>query len=130
MNTISQLLVQILACYGVFLIGCGITAVVFIGLKAKTALLSGGMSGTLSILIAWLISRNINGAELAGLVLSFALFIVFSWRATKTLHGIFEMIPSAHEGLKGKGIAFLIIGLMAVVSLMVFGAQLILFLNR
>jgi hypothetical protein len=129
MNNISLLLVQILACYGVFLIACGITAVIFIGLKAKTALLSGGMSGTLSILVAWLIFRSSNGAELAGLVLSLALFMVFSWRATKTLHGIFDMIPTGQEGLKGKGIAFLIIGLMAVVSLMVFSTQLILFLN-
>jgi hypothetical protein len=129
MNNPSQVLTQILACYGTFLIGCGITAVIFIGLKAKTALLSGGISGTLSILIAWLTYRQMQGAEIAGLILSLSLFIVFSWRATKTLHGIFDMIPTGHEGLKGKGIAFLIIGLMAVVSLMVFTTQLIIFLN-
>jgi hypothetical protein len=130
MNNISQHLPQILACYGVFLIGCGITAVIFIGLKAKTALLSGGMSGTLSILIAWLISRQMQGAEIAGLLLSLALFIVFSWRATKTLHGIFDMLSAGHEGLKGKGIAFLIISLMAVISFIVFGIQVLFMLSQ
>ncbi|MFL5730785.1 MAG: hypothetical protein ACJ75J_14955 [Cytophagaceae bacterium] len=126
MNIFTLLPAQILAFYGVFLIGCGIVAVTFIGLKAKTALLSGGMSGGLSILTAWLINQKMPGAQLTGLLLSLAFFIVFSWRATKTLHAIFDMIPSAAEGLKGKGIAFLIIGLMAIVSLMTFAVQLIL----
>jgi hypothetical protein len=129
MNFNVPLLAQILAMYGIFLICCGIAAVIFIGLKAKTALLSGGMSGALAIFVAWLISENTQGAELAGLLLSLVLFIIFSWRATKTLHGIFEMIPTGKDGLKGKGIAFLIIALMAIVSLLVFGAQLLFFLN-
>jgi hypothetical protein len=38
---------------------------------------------------------------------------------------IFELIPSAHADLKGKGIAFLIISLMAVVSLVMFILQII-----
>ena len=120
-----QVLINLLAFYGLFLICCGITAVIFIGLKAKTALVSGGTSGLISLLIAYLISQDIQNAQWAGLVLAFALFIVFSWRATKTLFSIFEMISTAHADLKGKGIAFLIIALMAVVSIVVFCLQIV-----
>jgi hypothetical protein len=122
----TQILTLLLSFYGVFLILCGIVAVIFIGLKAKTALVSGGTSGFISLLIAYFISQNIKSAQCAGIGLAFALFVVFSWRASKTLFSIFEMIPSAHQDLKGKGIAFLIIGLMAIVSLIIFGAQLML----
>ena len=117
---------KILLLYGLFLICCGITAVVFIGLKAKTALLSGGTSGFICIGISYMASSQFHAAQVAGLIVSLALFTVFSWRATKTLFTIFEMIAMPSKELKGKGIAFLIISLMAVVSLIVFGAQLLL----
>jgi hypothetical protein len=118
-------LVLLLYFYGVFLIACGIVSVVFIGMKAKTALMSGGMSGVTALVIGYLISNEITGADLAGILLSLALFCVFAWRSTLTLFKIFELIPSAHEDLKGKGVAFLIIGLMAVVSIVVFMLQVI-----
>lgn len=105
--------------YGFFLIAFGLAAVVFIGPKAKTALISGGFSG----LLALVISQLENHVSALGMLLSGLLFGVFSWRATKTLFAIFDLIPSSDQtGLKGKGIAFLIISLMAVVSLLVFGA--------
>jgi len=112
--------------YGVFLILCGIVSVIFIGPKAKTALMSGGMSGLLSILIAYFIQQGSGYAPLFGLILSGALFIVFAWRSTKTLLRIFELLTGSveREELNGKGIAFLIISLMAVTSLVVFILQL------
>lgn len=116
-------LVQLLLFYGFFLIVSGIVSVVFIGMKAKTALISGGTAGGLVLLTAFLISGGLVAAAYGGLLLSLALFIVFSWRATKTLFRLFEIIPTGHEELKGKGIAFLIISLMAVVSLVVFLIQ-------
>jgi uncharacterized membrane protein (UPF0136 family) len=109
----------ILSFYGIFLIVCGITAVGFIGMKAKTALASGGTSGVIALAIAYLILNGNTGALLIGIVLSVALLIVFAWRSTKTLQTIFKLIPSQHPDLPGKGIAFLIISLMAVVSLVV-----------
>jgi hypothetical protein len=115
----NQISSTILFFYGSFLILSGIVSVVFIGLKAKTALISGGMSGAISIGIGWLLLKDMQAAQLAGIVFPLALFIVFSWRCTKTFFRLFEMISSQHAELKGKGIAFLIIGLMAVVSLMV-----------
>jgi hypothetical protein len=112
--------------YGIFLIACGITAVIFIGPKAKTALISGGTSGVIAILIAYLISSDTAGAPLAGILLCTALFIVFAWRSTKTLFTLFELIPTGHKDLKGKGIAFLIISLMAIVSMFVLTLQVVL----
>jgi hypothetical protein len=117
----------LLYCYGTFLICCGASAYAFIGSKAKTALLSGGISGTAALFIAYLISLQTAGAQAAGVLLSLALFTVFSWRSAKTLFRIFELIPRASPELKGKGIAFLIISLMAVVSLFTCIQQIILF---
>lgn len=119
-------LVPLLSFYGIFLILCGIVSVIFIGMKAKTALASGGLSGAISIVLAYLASKEIAASSWAGLGLSLALLIVFSWRSSKTLFKVFELIPTAHPDLKGKGIAFLIISLMAIVSIVVLMLQCIL----
>jgi hypothetical protein len=110
--------------YGVFLIGCGIVSVLLIGLKAKTALASGGISGIIAITIGHFISQGSDAARVAGLVVCLALFIVFCWRSAKTLFTVFELIPERHPDLKGKGIAFLIISLMAIVTIFVLLLQL------
>ena len=117
--------------YGSFLILCGTISVIFIGLKAKTALMSGGMSGLLAILIGYFISRGSHTALILGTLLTLGLFIVFSWRSTKTLFRIFELLasPSDKEELEGKGIAFLIISLMAIVSIFVTILQIATYLN-
>ena len=126
---LSPFLTPLLAAYGIFLILCGIISVIFIGMKAKTALISGGTSGAISILIAYLVSQNIQAAQYAGIFVTIALFIVFSWRSTKTLFSIFELIETSHQDLKGKGIAFLIISLMAVVSIFVTLLQFIIYFS-
>jgi hypothetical protein len=118
-------LALLLYIYGAFLITCGIVAVLFIGMKAKTALASGGSSGVIAIFIGWLIDSGTAVAPYAGILLSLALLVVFSWRATKTLHKIFELIPANDKDLNGKGIAFLIISLMAVVSIFALILQLL-----
>ena len=110
--------------YGVFLILCGIVSVALIGMKAKTALASGGLSGVIAITIGHFISQGSTVAQVAGLLVCLALFVVFCWRSAKTLFTLFELIPERHPDLKGKGIAFLIISLMAVASLVVLLLQL------
>ncbi len=117
--------------YGVFLILCGIISVIFIGMKAKTALMSGGMSGLLAITAGHFVSTGSNVAVILGTLLTLGLFIVFSWRSTKTLFRIFELLsaPSDKEELNGKGIAFLIISLMAVVSVIVTILQVVNYLS-
>ncbi len=124
----SSPLVNLLLFYGLFLIISGIVSVIFIGMKAKTALMSGGTAGGLVLVTAFLVFRGAGVAAYGGVFLALALFIVFSWRATKTLFRLFEIIPTRHEELKGKGIAFLIISLMAVVSLVVLLLQVV-FMN-
>jgi hypothetical protein len=110
--------------YGIFLILCGIASVMLIGMKAKTALASGGLSGVIAITIGHFISEGSGVAQVMGLLVCLMLFIVFCWRSAKTLFTIFELIPEHHPDLKGKAIAFLIISLMAVVSLIVLLLQL------
>src|SRR5688572_21781774 len=107
-----HVLSQLMFFYGAFLIICGIVSVSLIGLKAKTALASGGTAGAIALLIGSLISNQTTGAHTAGIILSTLLLAVFSWRSAKTLFKMFELIPLQHPDLKGKGIAFLIISLM------------------
>jgi uncharacterized membrane protein (UPF0136 family) len=125
-----ELLKSLLTCYGVFLITCGIISVLFIGMKAKTALASGGLSGVIALVMAYLAGQGNTIGQYGGLVLTLMLFGVFSWRSTKTLFKIFELLQSnmGADELKGKGIAFLIISLMAVMSIVVFVAQVVLLL--
>jgi hypothetical protein len=123
----DEIVIRILFFYGLFLMICGIVSVAFIGMKAKTALASGGISGIVAIGTGHFVSTGIAAAQVGGILLSLALFVVFSWRSAKTLFRIFELIPSADEELKGKGIAFLIISLMATISLFVTILQLSLY---
>lgn len=118
-------IVVLLYFYGVFLIACGITAVLLIGMKAKTALVSGGFAGTMALLAGYLLSTGASYAAYTGVALSLSLFGVFSWRSAKTLFTLFVLISEKSPELNGKGIAFLIISLMAVVSLFVLVLQLL-----
>lgn len=124
-----ELHTTLLTFYGVFLILCGVVSVIFIGMKAKTALASGGISGAAALLLAKMVSQSTPSGRAGGLLLAFLLFIVFAWRATKTLFKIFELLQAStpSEELKGKGIAFLIISLMAVVSIVVLILQVLIF---
>jgi uncharacterized membrane protein (UPF0136 family) len=122
--------VILLSFYGLFLILCGILSVSFIGKKAKTALISGGTSGALSLLIAFFMSQMKGWSFIAGILLTLALVVVFAWRATKTLFALFKMIQEADKDLKVKGIAFLIISLMCVVSITTFAMQLVFYYSN
>jgi hypothetical protein len=110
--------------YGVFLILCGIASVMLIGFKAKTALASGGVSGVIVIAIGHFISQGSTFAQAVGIIVCFMLFTVFCWRSAKTFFKVLELIPERHPDLKGKTIAFLIISLMALVSVIVLLLQL------
>ena len=125
----SMFVPSLLFYYGAFLILCGITSVLLIGMKAKTALASGGLSGVIAISIGHFINQGSAFAQLAGLLVCLMLFIVFCWRSGKTLFTIIDMIPDRHPDLKGKAIAFLIISLMAVVTIVVLLLQLSVFFD-
>jgi hypothetical protein len=78
----------------------------------------------IAITIGHFISQGSVGAQTAGLLVCFALFIVFCWRSAKTLFKVFELVQERHADLKGKAIAFLIISLMAIVTVVVLLLQL------
>lgn len=111
--------------YGLFLIGCGVTSVLFIGAKAKTALISGGSSGLISILVGYFHSNSSIPFALAAILVPFMLFFVFSWRSTKTFFKLIELIELKDATVQTKAIAFLIISLMAVVSIFVVALQVV-----
>jgi hypothetical protein len=120
----SMFIPSLLFYYGTFLVLCGITSVMLIGIRAKTALVSGGLSGVIAITIGHFISQGSSVAQVAGIVVCLALFIVFSWRSAKTLFTVLALVPERHPDLRGKAIAFLVISLMAVVSVLVLMVQL------
>ena len=120
----SMFIPALLFYYGTFLILCGIVSVSLIGIKAKTALASGGTAGVVAITIGHLVSQGRTVATAAGIVVCLLLFIVFCWRSARTLFTILDMIPERHPDLQGKAIAFLIISLMAIVSIVVLILQL------
>jgi hypothetical protein len=104
--------------FGLFLMGCGVAAVLLIGLKAKTALLSGSLSGILAMLTGhWIAATESMEAKWTGILLTLVLFGVFAWRAAKTFDTLLDLTASSSPERKGKATAFLLIALMAVVSL-------------
>lgn len=119
----------ILIFYGFFLITCGIGSVLFIGMKAKTALLSGGTSGLISILVGYFYTLHNMPLTIVAILIPLALFIVFSWRSSKTFFKLIELISTKSTEANSKAIAFLIISLMAVVSIFTFAIQLTEYVN-
>lgn len=119
----------ILIFYGIFLISCGICSIIFIGMKAKTALISGGTSGLISITVGYFYSFHNIALVTIAILIPLALFVVFSWRSSKTLFKLMELISEKSTEVNKKAIAFLIISLMAVVSIFTFAIQLTEYVN-
>jgi Mg/Co/Ni transporter MgtE len=121
----SGVFINLYVFYGLFLMTCAVTAFIFIGPKAKTALSSGGISGLLSLLVAYLYWQQNVLALPMGIGLSLILILVFSWRCTVTLITVFEWYQLDPAMVKPKLIAFLLIGLMAIMSLLVFFVRIV-----
>lgn len=68
--------------YGAFLIFAGVAGFLSNPEKAKTALMSGGLFGALSLLWGWLACGGRRWAVWAALVMTGLLALIFSWRAT------------------------------------------------
>lgn len=71
-----------MVCYGVFLIAMGLAGYASNPEKAKTALMSGGTFGALSILWGWLMTRGLGWSHGAALGTTVFLLAVFTWRAS------------------------------------------------
>ena len=68
--------------YGVFLIGFGTLGFLSNPEKAKTALMSGGTFGALSILWGWLMTRGFAWSHWAAIGTTAFLAAIFGWRAS------------------------------------------------
>lgn len=68
--------------YGAFLILAGIAGFLSNPEKAKTALLSGGTFGGLSLLWGWLAYRGVRWSTWAALFTTGFLVLIFAWRST------------------------------------------------
>ena len=68
--------------YGLFLMLIGVVGFLSNPEKAKTALISGGTFGGISLLWGFLMARGKRWSHTAALVTTLMLAVVFSWRAT------------------------------------------------
>lgn len=99
--------------YGCFLIGIGLLGYLSNPEKAKTALISGGTFGTLSII--WgVLSLRARWAEMAAFVTACFLTLIFTWRASAGWIAV-------GQGEATKLVAAVLISLMLLASLALLG---------
>lgn len=79
--------------YGLFLIIIGLLGFASNPEKAKTALMSGGMFGTLSIIWGVIMAKGIPWARYAAIVTTSLLAVVFGWRAWMGWQAVFAGEP-------------------------------------
>ncbi|MFM1769580.1 MAG: hypothetical protein RJA22_2109 [Verrucomicrobiota bacterium] len=96
--------------YGVFLALMGLAGFLTNPEKAKTALLSGGTFGALSVLWGWLMQRGLGFSRWAAFATTVLLLGVFSWRAAVSWEAF-------AIGNSAKLIPAILISTMAIASL-------------
>jgi uncharacterized membrane protein (UPF0136 family) len=96
--------------YGLFLIACGVAGYLSNPEKAKTALISGGTFGALSILWGALMIRGMAWSRWAAFVTTAFLVAVFAWRASVSWLAV-------ANGAADKRFAAVLITLMGAASL-------------
>jgi uncharacterized membrane protein (UPF0136 family) len=72
----------LMICYGLFLAAMGLAGYASNPEKAKTALMSGGTFGALSMLWGWFMTRGANWSRWAAFATTGLLTAVFAWRAS------------------------------------------------
>jgi uncharacterized membrane protein (UPF0136 family) len=97
--------------YGAFLILCGLLGFLSNPEKAKTALMSGGTFGVLSIVWGVLGARGLRWSRPAALTTTGLLAVVFAWRA-----GVGWL--AVLDGQREKGFAASLITLMLIASVL------------
>ena len=96
--------------YGAFLIVMGLLGYLSNPEGAKTALLSGGLFGSLSLVIGWLGLKGWKRARQAGIGLALMLGAAFTWRASVSWAAV-------SDGLSEKLVAAILITTMLVATL-------------
>src|SRR5687767_10972928 len=97
--------------YGLFLILCGVLGFLSNPEKAKTALMSGGTFGVLSIVWGILGARGFRWSQPAALTTTALLTLVFAWRASVGWLAVLN-------GNRDKLFAAILISLMLAASLL------------
>jgi hypothetical protein len=100
--------------YGVFLLAMGITGFLSNPEKAKTALISGGTFGSISILWGVLGLKGLRWSWLAALLTTAFLALVFTWRSAVSWKAV-------ADGSTDKRFAAILIATMLVGSLVMLG---------
>lgn len=103
--------------YGVFLIVAGVLGFLSNPEKAKTALISGGTFGSLSLLWGWLTHRGVPWAPKAALGTTGFLSLIFTWRSWASWQAV-------AAGNTDKWIAAVLISSMLAASLVLLGVLL------
>lgn len=98
--------------YGLFLIACGLAGYLSNPEKAKTALISGGTFGALSIVWGALMARGASWSRWAAFATSSFLVVVFCWRATVSWMAV-------ADGATDKQFAAVLITLMGAASVFI-----------
>lgn len=79
---LTQQTSQRLMYYGLFLIICGVLGFLSNPAEAKTALISGGTFGSLSVVAGYLIGRGVPYVTFGSLLMVSFLALIFTWRAS------------------------------------------------
>lgn len=95
--------------YGIFLIVIGLTGYLSNPERAKTALMSGGTFGVISIIWGLLLLRGISWARIAVLCTTLFLSVIFLWRASVSWSAV-------AQGEAEKMLAAVLISLMLAAS--------------
>ena len=116
-----QNIAYLFAFFGLFLITCGVVSVLFLGRKAKTAVMSGGFFGLVALTAGHFLNLSQTWALYLGLTEAFLLTFIFAWRASTAFHTLMELVQAKDQAaaVKAKSIAFLIIGTMFIMALFV-----------
>ena len=99
--------------YGIFLFAVGLLGYLSNPAAAKTALISGGVFGTLSLLLGFGMFRGIAALRFAAIAMVGFLSIVFFWRSTVSWMAVAEGEPKVFA-------AVLISSMLAASLLIVF----------
>ncbi|WP_114781324.1 hypothetical protein [Botryobacter ruber] len=115
-----QNIAYLYAFFGLFLITCGVVSVLFLGRKAKTAIMSGGFFGLVALTAGHFLNLSQPWALYLGLTEAFLLTFIFAWRASTAFHTLMELVQANDQAaVRSKSIAFLIIATMFIMALFV-----------
>lgn len=84
-----------LVCFGVFLFLCGLAGYLSNPAAAQTALISGSLFGTLSVVWGLLLAKGFNFAKWIALAMTLMLCGVFGWRSVVSWQAVAEGAPKA-----------------------------------